>query len=128
MRGDHVAWQKFVATLRLLPWRPVWRSGEIARSGLLMESRSSMEVGAMAIEDRRDVVSIVEETHGLIGNSLATDVLSFLVLRVDQQRTDDLGTATRLHRRSFGRAVRRSRAFRSATGAEDRRFSTRTER
>ncbi len=48
-----------------------------------MESRSSMEVGAMAIEDRRDVVSIVEETHGLIGNSLATDVPPFLVIRFE---------------------------------------------
>src|SRR6266700_5207258 len=82
MRGDHVAWQKFVATLRLLPWRSVWRSGEISRSGLLMESRPSMEVGAMAIEDRRDV-SIVEERHGLIGNSLATDVPPFLVNRFE---------------------------------------------
>lgn len=37
----------------------------------------------MTIEDRRDVVSIVEETHGLIGNSLATDVPSFLVIRFE---------------------------------------------
>jgi hypothetical protein len=37
----------------------------------------------MAIEDRRDVVSIVEETHGLIGNSLATDVPPFLVIRTE---------------------------------------------
>ena len=37
----------------------------------------------MALEDRRDVVSIVEETHALIGNSLATEVPPFLVVRVE---------------------------------------------
>ena len=37
----------------------------------------------MAIEDRRDVVSIVEETHALIGNSLATGVPPFLVIRLE---------------------------------------------
>ncbi len=35
----------------------------------------------MAVEDRRNVVSVVEETHALIGNSLATDVPPFLVIR-----------------------------------------------
>ncbi len=37
----------------------------------------------MALDDRRDVVPIVEETHALIGNSLATDVPRFLVIRTE---------------------------------------------
>ncbi len=35
----------------------------------------------MPLEDRRDVVSVVEEAHALIGNSLATDVPAFIVVR-----------------------------------------------
>lgn len=35
----------------------------------------------MPLDDRRNVVSVVEETHALIGNSLATAVPPFVVIR-----------------------------------------------